>query len=72
MERSPWIKKSNENFDVTMGAYDGAEVAEFVGLYILSKLEKIIPQENIGLYRDDGLYMLYKAQDRRLRKLGRK
>ena len=38
-----------------MGAYDGAEIAEFVGLYILSKLEKIIPQENIGLYRDDGL-----------------
>ena len=35
--------------------YDGAEIAEFVGLYILSKLEKIIPQENIGLYRDDGL-----------------
>ena len=55
LERSPWIKKCNENFDVTMGAYDGAEVAEFVGLYILSKLEKIIPQENIGLYRDDGL-----------------
>ena len=44
LERSPWLKKSNENFDVTMGAYDGAEVADFVGLYILSKLEKIISQ----------------------------
>ncbi len=55
LESSPWTKKCNENFDVTMGAYDGAEIAEFVGLYILSKLEKIIPQENIGLYRDDGL-----------------
>ena len=55
MEGSPWIKKCKANFDVTMGAYDGAGVAEFVGLYILSKLEKIIPQENIGLYRDDWL-----------------
>ena len=36
-----------------MGAYDGAEVA--VGLYILSNLENIIPQENTGLYRDDRL-----------------
>ena len=34
MEGSPWIKKCKANFDVTMGAYDGAGVAEFVGLYI--------------------------------------
>ena len=58
LERSPWIKKCNENFDVTMGAYDGAEVAEFVGSNILNKLEKIIPQENIGLYQDDGCVLL--------------
>ena len=32
-----------------MGAYDGAEVAEFVGLYLLSNLEKI------GQYQDEGL-----------------
>ena len=58
LERSPWIKKCNENFDVTMGAFDGAEVAEFVGSNILNKLEKIIPQENIGLYQDDGCVLL--------------
>ena len=33
-----------------MGAYDGAEVAELCGLYVLHKLESVI-----GLYRDDGL-----------------
>ena len=50
-----WTKKNKENFDVTMGAYDGAEVAELTGLYILEKMKKIIKPTNIGLYRDDGL-----------------
>ena len=29
-----WTKK-NKNFDVTMGAQDGAEVAELTGIYLL-------------------------------------
>ena len=36
-----------------MGCFDGAEVCELVGLYILSKLKHLIM--NFGLYRDDGL-----------------
>ena len=51
----PWVKKNNSNFDVTMGSYDGAETAEIVGLYVLNKLEKLIDQKHLGLYRDDGL-----------------
>ena len=51
---APWTKKDGL-FDVTMGAYDGAEVCELVGLYILSKLKTEQPDINIGLYRDDGL-----------------
>ena len=51
----PWIKKKSENFDVTMGAYDGAEICELVGLFLLSTLSASYPKENIGLYRDDGL-----------------
>lgn len=50
-----WVKKKGQKFDVAMGSYDSAEVAELVGLYILNGLEKFIPQQNIGLYRDDGL-----------------
>ena len=50
-----WIKKSEVNFDVTMGSLDGAETAELVGLYLLSKIKDIIPQNHHGLYRDDGL-----------------
>ena len=38
-----------------MGAYDGAEMCDLVGLYILSKLEEFIPKSQLGLYRDDGL-----------------
>ena len=34
----PWQKKSTNLFDVTMGAYDGAEVCELVGLFLLNML----------------------------------
>ena len=51
-----WVKKDNESmFDVTMGSYDGAEVCELVGLFILNILCNKYGKENIGLYRDDGL-----------------
>ena len=48
-----WVKKGNKLFNVTMGSFDGAEVAELVGLFLLSKLSCL--NLNIGLYRDDGL-----------------
>ena len=38
-----------------MGSFDGTEVCELVQLYIQSKLEKILPRSNFGLYQDDGL-----------------
>ena len=52
-----WQKKSG-TFDVTMGSYDGAETCEIVGPYLLDKLKEIIPQSNVGLYRDDGLAII--------------
>ena len=58
-KNSPWIKKneSNDLFDVPMGSYDGAEVCELVGLYLLQKIEssEIFLPNMFGLYRDDGL-----------------
>ena len=41
-----------------MGCFDGAEVCELVGLYILDKLSNVTDKNNIGLYRDDGLGIL--------------
>ena len=38
-----------------MGAYDGAEVCEIVGCFILASIPSTYKKENIGLYRDDGL-----------------
>ena len=38
-----------------MGSYDGAEICELVGLYILHKLGEKYGKERISLYRDDGL-----------------
>ena len=52
---SVWVKKDNIDFDVTMGSYDGADVCELVGLYLLNLLTNEFGKHNIGLYRDDGL-----------------
>ena len=52
-----WQRKDSL-FDVTMGAPDGAEVCELVGVYLLHKLSNVIQPKATGLYRDDGLIML--------------
>ena len=57
-----WIKKKNEKFDVTMGSWDGAEIGELVGLYILNHLPDKFG--NLGLYRDDGLACLHRRSGR--------
>ena len=52
-----------------MGIYDGAEVCELVGTFILSKLENIIGKKNTGLYRDDGLVVLRNMNARGIDKI---
>ena len=41
-----------------MGCFNGAEVFEIVGTYILSKISNEISKKQVGLYRDDGLGVL--------------
>ena len=54
-----WKKKHTEScFDVTMGSFNGAEVWELLGIYILRFLAKLINKNHCGLYRDDGLLTL--------------
>ena len=53
-----WVKRDCPNFDVTMGSFDGAEVCELVGLYMLDQLEANFGKNTFGLYRDDGLGVL--------------
>ena len=49
-----WVKKGEDLFDVTMGAFDGAEVCDICGLFLLSQLTHL-PIKG-GLYRDDALF----------------
>ena len=56
--KNTWCKKENSKFDVGQGAYDGAEVSELIGLFMLDQIvnvNEVLPKENIGLYRDDML-----------------
>ena len=50
---TPWVKREGEEFDITMGSYDGAETTDLVGLFLLHQLKHL--PVNLGLYRDDGL-----------------
>ena len=68
-----WIKNSeNPMFDVTMGSFDGAEICEIVGLYLLDKLSVLLHKEDVGLYRDDGLAVVDNANGPKLDKLRKK
>ena len=60
-EGNPWVKKSGAQFDVTMGSFDGAEVCELVGIFLLHQLSSILEKNEVGLYRDDGLAILRNA-----------
>ena len=53
-----WVKKGESNFDVSMGAYDGAEVCELIGIFMLPLLNKHINKNHIGRHRDNGLAIL--------------
>ena len=47
--------KKDGLFDVTMGTYDGAEVSELVGTFLLDETSVRNDKNSIGLYRDNGL-----------------
>ena len=51
-------KAGNGDFEVPMSCFDGAEVCELVGSYIVQQLSKIFKHHSDGLYRDDGLAVL--------------
>ena len=68
-KQQTYIKKESGLFDVTMGAYDRAEVCELVGSFLLYALSLKCKKTNIGLYRDDGLAVFrYACIVRKLKK----
>ena len=66
-----WQKTSGE-FDVTMGAYDGAQVTDLVGIYILHILKTNVPEIDFGLYRDDGLGVYKRIPSTRMEAIKKK
>ena len=52
-----------------MGSYDGCEVCELVGLYILHKIKTKFPEIDFGLYRDDGLGIIKRTPKTKLERL---
>ena len=55
----PWAKRTDDNFDISVGSYCGTEACELVGLKLLHDLEHL--GLNLGLYRYDGLGVLTKT-----------
>ena len=53
-KQQTWIKESGL-FEVTMFAYDGAEVCEHVGSFLVYALSLKYNKTNIGFYKDDRL-----------------
>ena len=51
----PWGGKNTNFFDVAVRAYDGAEVYELLGLFLLINLANKFDKNCVGLYSDDGL-----------------
>ena len=49
-----WMNKGSDLFAASMGAYNGAEVCELIGIFLLNLLGWQY-MKNIGLYRDGGL-----------------
>ena len=54
----PGLRNKEGLFDVSMGAYNGAEVCELVDTYMLNLLSKKYKKNDFGLYCDDGLAVL--------------
>ena len=65
----PWVKKEGMGFDVTMGIYDGAEICELIGIFMLSLLGTKYDSKNIGLYRDYGLRIFRNVSGPELEKI---
>jgi hypothetical protein len=44
--------------ELLVGSYDGAEICDLVGLYMLNVLINEFGKERVGLYRDDALVLI--------------
>ena len=65
-----WVKNDDSPlFYVTMGSFEGSEVCELVGLYLLSKISALTDSDNVGLYKDDELAVIHNTNGPKLDRL---
>ena len=69
-EGEPWIKKQN-NFGISMGSYNRAEVCELIGISRLSLIDNKYNPTNTRLHRDDRLPVFENTNGRNLKRLKR-
>ena len=55
-----------------MGAYDGAEICELVGTFLLEKISEICNEGDIGLYRDNSVAVFRNKSGTQLEKVKKK
>ena len=67
-----WIKNNcnQHSFDGPMGAY--ALVADLIGLYILHILNRCLNNDDVGIYRDDGLMVVRDSNGPKCNKIAKK
>ena len=58
-------------FDVTTGSHDGAEISDFVGLYLMHWLSTFIDKISVGLYRDSRLCAINNANGSKLDRISK-
>ena len=55
---STLVKTGLDNFNVPMGGYDSAQIANRVVFYIFDTLSRIVNPIQLGLYNNDGILYL--------------
>ena len=67
--RRTWVKSHVDNFDVLVGAYDSAQVADLIGIFILDTLGHIVNLELVAFYWDDGIIFIPDSNGRKTSKI---
>ena len=55
-----------------MGAFHGTEICKLVDLNLLSSIKNTIEQNDVGIYRDDGLIVVLRIPKRQFETLRKK
>ena len=63
------MKKDSGLFDVTIGAYNGAEVCELVGTFLLYQISIKYNKNKVDFYRDDGLAIFKNVSGKKLTRI---